>query len=772
MDQKPPDLDANGKPIDNKPPDLDTHGNEVTTDPVADAQKFLDTHPSVSSDDTSVLDKKPEPGILDKGLEFLKSIYEKSNQPLTDLPSKLGEHAASLNIDPVSKMLNRGMGDVLTSLSSPMNLAMIAATGGENLLGGTAAKIAGGIGKTLGIPSAIEGAYNAVTKPTTGGKIGGVVQSLMGALPFLHGAPETNPLVKEGGDILSKDITTSSVKPPVKPKIDTSTGEILNEAPLSPPNEAGIPSFGGRNKVKPDTIKLKAGEGLDKIKEVTAGGYELNGQDPDGSYVFTKSANAPITEGQVADVRPTPANSQLGPQIDTKKGHIISDVLALPRSIMASTDMSAPLRQGLPLIHKKEYWMAIPDLVKAFGSEDAFRAVQDTIANKPLFKPRLGSNGKAIPSFAQEAGLKLTDLHDLSNKEEMLQSSLAERIPLFGKVYRASERSYTAFLNKLRADTFESLINNKNIFSGDGTTNLAGARAIADFVNNATGRGSLNFTLATKSGKTIIPANLEPAAEALGNIFFAPRLMASRMRMLNPAHYIFAPPEVRMERLKSLLAVAAAGNTVGQLGKWMGGDVESDPNSSDYGKVKFGNIHIDPWAGFQQYVVAANRLIRPTSAYAADMANDANTGNVPLDLTRGMLGNPGGHMKSTVTGHDYELGTSPVGSDKSDVLFRFGRYKLNPAVGSALNILLGKDANNQPVNYPEEVVSKFVPIFVQDLKQLATENPNLLPNIDFGNGGIQDKFGGDSYQEFHPENLLAAPLSWFGMGTQMYKPKF
>jgi len=38
-------------------------------------------------------------------------------------------------------------------------------------------------------------------------------------------------------------------------------------------------------------------------------------------------------------------------------------------------------------------------------------------------------------------------------------------------------------------------------------------------------------------------------------------------------------------------------------------EVEWDPRSSDFGKARFGNIRVDPWAGFQQPVVLAARLI-------------------------------------------------------------------------------------------------------------------------------------------------------------------
>src|SRR5690606_5342894 len=251
---------------------------------------------------------------------------------------------------------------------------------------------------------------------------------------------------------------------------------------------------------------------------------------------------------------------QLGPKTDVKKSSKLVEAFNLPRGLMASIDFSAPLRQGLPLIHKKEFWRAIPEMFKAWASEEGFRKIQTEIANRPAFRKTISADGKVQPSFAERAGLSLTDLTDLSKREEAIMSTWAERFP----GVRRSNRAYTAFLNKLRADTFESLITGVKVFGVNAEKNLPLARALADFVNTASGRGSL--------GK------LESSAVTLNTTLFSPRLIASRLKLLNPAYYVMANPVVRKEALKSLFAIAAVGNTIGQLAKMAGGTVENDPN--------------------------------------------------------------------------------------------------------------------------------------------------------------------------------------------------
>lgn len=438
-------------------------------------------------------------------------------------------------------------------------------------------------------------------------------------------------------------------------------------------------------------------------------------QDPETMKYRTKQNNRnnepPINNGGGNDGGPPDdngGNGHIGDIVDRRKATIAQEVMNLPRGIMASWDLSAPFRQGLGLIHRPEWWKSWGSMFKSFGDENAFRAVQDNIAQKPLFK---SFDGQA--SFAEKAGLKLTDLTDLSSREEQVMSTWAEKVP----GVRASNRAYTGFLNKLRADTFESLIDSAKVINQtSGEIDMKLAKELAEYVNNATGRGSLG--------------SLEKYAPALNSIFFSPRLIASRLQMLNPVYYMTANSVVRKEAIKSLLSVAGAGQAITQLGKFAGGTIENDPVSSDFGKLKIGNTRIDPYGGFQQYIVAANRLLQ-------------------------------GRTKSSVSGKETDLNSGKYGSQtKLDVAERFGESKLNPLISLATTILRGKNLAGQKVDLPEEVASKFVPLFMQDLKNVATENPSLIP----------------FYSELGLENtspsrgMLAIPGA-FGFGVQNYQSK-
>lgn len=485
-----------------------------------------------------------------------------------------------------------------------------------------------------------------------------------------------------------------------------------------------------------------------KIKQAREAGFVFEGVNDEGHFRFRKTAETgpkqPVLESEVGQARPTSvgARQQLGPLADVKKSNIAAEAFNFPRAVMASWDASAPLRQGLGLIHKPAFWKSLGPMFKSWGSEEAFQLAQKEIGDRPLFKTRVGpvnpltGQPKILPSFADDAGLKLTDLTDLTKREESMMSTWAEKVP----GVRPSNRAYTTFLNKLRADTFEDLVKQGKVFGANAEVDLPLARELANFVNIASGRGNL--------GK------LESSAVALNSLMFSPRLMAARLKMMDPRLYLMGAPQVRKEALKSLFAIAAAGNTITQLGAMAGGTVSNDPASSDFGKLKIGNTRIDPYGGFQQYVVAANRLFRPPGA-RIDGLEEANTGLVPFDSAMGMLGGKGQEIHSTTNTNEYDLWNAkgPYDPNWGSVAARFARGKANPVVGFALSLVLGKkeltgeDMDFSNLNPMENsIAQRFIPIIIQDLYELS-QTDELPPEI----------------------KALVGAGAAFGMGTQTYE---
>jgi hypothetical protein len=673
---------------------------------------------------------------------MLGGMWDAISSPLTTLPSEFAKGVAdyidrpSLERSPMRARIEgfgagaiEGVGDLLSSLTSPIDLATTALTGGSSLALKKGlpqiAKLASMGGKAAGGLTALHGAGNVFSPESTMAERGFGLAEMAGGVAGMRHTPGVSAIADSVKTGKTPDITAESFGP----------GFFKGGGP----EKAAEIAKGVSQKVEAPVAKTQAQKDYidkyEKLRAVPVGtkytvsassmtrkqltdaiklGFDYQELAGDGSKIVMKK------------VRESP--QPMMPEPPEIERNAMMDAANIPRTIMASMDMSAPLRQGIGLIHRKEFWNALPDMFRAWGSEDAYKSIQKGITDDPIFKKRVTADGQVKPSFAEDVGLKLTDLNDISSREETMLSSIAEKIP----GVRRSNRAYTAFLNKLRADTFKQMTSDFGVVSGTNMrNNVKVGKEIADFVNNATGRGDLR--------------GLESSAKALSTVLFSPRLIASRLNMMakggqalfSPEVYMISKPSVRREYLKSLAAIAGTAGTFTQLMRLGGATVETDPASSDFGKPKIGNTRIDPYGGFQQYIVAMQRLMPQ------------------VDLSAIGLGEIGGKMKSTTTGREYDLTNPQFGqSSQADVLSRFIRSKTNPIINFGWGMLSAqKEISGQkmeltnPNPFENALAQRFLPMLVQDVYELI--NDEVTP----------------------PQaKALATFLSTFGMGSQTYGP--
>lgn len=379
-----------------------------------------------------------------------------------------------------------------------------------------------------------------------------------------------------------------------------------------------------------------------------------------------------------------------------KEGFV--NVLNIPRSLMASFDFSAPLRQGLvaTTAHPISASKATVEMFKQAFSQKNF---DDWLINYKLTDDyKLAHNSELY--IADPSNLH----NNLQGREEAFMSNLAERIPVVGLGIKASERAYVGYLNKLRSDVFkngaDNLMDQGFTFEKDPEK----FKAWADFVNNSTGRGKL-------PGK-----KLEDAAPVLNSLLFSPRLIASRINLLNLVYYAKMPKEVRIKAVADMAKFIGLATSVLALYSLAGADVEDDPRSSDFGKIRFGNTRYDILGGFQQYIRVASQVIT-------------------------------GQKKSTATGKVVDLDPKKFPyQSPGDVLLTFGRNKLSPAAGIATDFLTKKDAVGLPITVKNELYTHLTPLQLQ--------------------GAI------DAYKEGGMPKVASTMIpSMFGVGVQIYSSK-
>jgi len=481
----------------------------------------------------------------------------------------------------------------------------------------------------------------------------------------------------------------------------------------------------------------------DAVKAMKDRGYEFSHMNEHGSFVFTKASmggqgggkppKTPILESEV----PQPPGRK--PQGEPEKISPWREAFELPRAMMSVDPpfvTSAMFRQGLPLVGTKGWFKAAFEQAKAFGSQKYYDQRMAELGQDPLFKPR----GKK-PSYAEHIGVAMTDMGSkLTRREEALRSKIAEKIPLYGKYIRASNRAFTLFLNELRVNTLNELVKTGRANAkADGNAaldpfqNEVLAKELAEFVNVATGRGSLKAQLPFTKKEY----SAERASKLLADAFFSPRLIASRMKMMNPSTYIFGNPQVRKEYTKAMLRTVGAWWTFASIAEMMfGADVSKDPNNADFGKVKIGNTRFDAGGGFQQWLVLGSRM----RFNWMKLPIETETGITPIDLMTNLMGHGGGKYTSSGSGASYDFGSGYKPETRTSIMINFLANKLHPTAKFFWD--LGSANEQIPVYVGDRIMQMFLPMMAGDLAELAVEEPELIP--------------------------LVLPFSGIGGGTQTY----
>lgn len=334
---------------------------------------------------------------------------------------------------------------------------------------------------------------------------------------------------------------------------------------------------------------------------------------------------------------------------DTPLKKAVIGVLNTPKTLMASYDISAPLRQGVFMVGRKEFYTSLAPMVRSLVSPKYERGVKEAIFRDPLFE-EMRSSGLAVPAdVGHNGGPRLAEM------EEAYQTQLAQKIPLIGIGVRASERAYTTFIYKLRADTFKALYN-----AGEQSGKTWDPKSLHDlsrFINTFTGRGSL--------GKF---NNMSPQ---LNTIFFSPRLLKSRIDAINilpGGFYHKLDPFVRKEAFKSILSFATVAATIMGLAHLAGAEVDPDPRHPDGWKIKIGNTRHDILGGEQQLIRLMTNVGQYTFKAGKELATTGKLkkGNPYKDRTA--ITNIGQFLRNKESPdvsffHDFAAGNNAIGED-------------------------------------------------------------------------------------------------------------
>lgn len=364
-------------------------------------------------------------------------------------------------------------------------------------------------------------------------------------------------------------------------------------------------------------------------------------------------------------------------KLSGKKANLVKNIIGLPRAVLATLDLSAPLNQGWGMLSRKEFYKNISTMFKSLKNEDNFLNIQAEIMTRDTFKR------------AKKAGLRINDLgENLELREEAFMTTLLDKVPGVS----ASQRAYTSFLNKLRMDVFDDLLSKAEIAGEDVGLGSKDLEDIANVVNAFTGGyGQTN---------ALVNAAL-----------FSPRKFQSTIKMIDPRTYTDPKTSktARKAATRNLLGSLAITATILTLADVLGGDnieTEEDPRSSDFGKIKVGDTRLDISGGIAGYVILLSRILS-------------------------------GEIKSSNTGAIKKLGNNYGSTSGFDLTANFIRNKLSPLASLIIDVLTGENAVGEKKTPTQSVIDRFKPMFLKDAYEVLTEDPEakiLIPFALFGGG--------------------------------------
>lgn len=349
----------------------------------------------------------------------------------------------------------------------------------------------------------------------------------------------------------------------------------------------------------------------------------------------------------------------------------LHETAGFSKSIKATLDDSALFRQGHkvlfthPEIWAKNAVKSISDIVKTVGGKEVEDATWADILSRP----------NAMNGLYKKEGLAL------GNSEEAFPTSLPEKIPGIGRLFKASEVAYKSFLARTRADVFDKYV---EIAEKSG----ADIKGVGRLVNSLTGRGNLGA--------------FEPAADAFNSIFFSPRFVKSQVDFLTG--HVFEKSKnfgsfARKQAARNLLKVIAGTAAILGIAKAVNPDsVEFDPRSSDFGKIKIGDTRFDVSGGAASIVTLASRLA-PLTVGQEGLTKNSKGELVPLNS--GKFG--------AMTG--------------LDVFEQFLEGKLSPVAGVLRDQLKGQDFDGNKPTLESVGKNLFLPLPFSNAQSLM-ENPN------------------------------------------------
>lgn len=412
----------------------------------------------------------------------------------------------------------------------------------------------------------------------------------------------------------------------------------------------------------------EAGHISDLAKEVTTRKDKITPEMPDGSETRLEYGRSRVAFGEfLSDLKNDAKKINFSDGVMKYAFDKTKNLPGFAKAMKSTLDNSVIGRQGLKVLFTHpSIWLSnsrqsFVDIVRTFGGKEVMREVMADVLSR-----KNSVNGL----YAKE---KLA----IGNTEEAFPTSMPEKIPLIGKVFKASETAFTAFQYRTRADIFDKYVELAE-------KSDASIKGIGKLSNSLTGRGTFG-----QVG--------EAGLNAVNNVFFSPRMLKSNFDALTGhlADYksmdAFARKQAAINTVKIITAMAGIMAITHAINP---NSVELDPRSSDFGKIKIRDTRFDITGGMASLATLAARSVTLSS-------------------------------KSTTTKKINKLNSGKYGAQTlRDVFVDFASNKASPAAAVILDTWLrGTDFSGKKPTLKGELENFLVPLPITNYQELKND-PN------------------------------------------------
>lgn len=393
-------------------------------------------------------------------------------------------------------------------------------------------------------------------------------------------------------------------------------------------------------------------------------------------------------------------------------------------SLVATLDNSFLGRQGLNTLktHPSIWWeemvkKSFSDFARTIGGEKTLDALWADIYSNPLY----------INGELQKAKI-------LPKSEEQFPSSIPERIPALGRIFKASESAFSGSALRGRIKLYELI---RGIAENNGVEiDNKQIESIGTLVNSLTARG--------KWGK-----RGEPSVVKL--VLWAPKMLKAHLDnlILHPSGLSDITPFARKQAQINLVKIISSTAIVlGIANALQPGSAELDPRSSKSGKIVIGT------GKKAQTIGVLLDLIGLSSTTYSD-------GSVALDTTGGAasiitLASRLATMssKSSTTGIVNELGSGYGKTSGFDLAVDFLTNKTTPIAHAIIDVLRGEKFGGDKPTVANTFYGLTTPISVQNFINLLDDR---IPGTDWGQSeakeivAFKEKVGEDKFKQANNE---------------------